>query len=132
MSQPIKWLIAGIILIAAPNLASASVYSFSLVGDPSISSPGTVTGLIFGLDEAVDGNQVPTGLEVLTSPSALGLTNFFIPHAFHGTFDLSGGEIIGVGPPAGGIDFQSRPSCLRPNLIFRQLEGTESKQPQES
>jgi hypothetical protein len=77
-------IIAGIIAASAELLngstrANATTFSFSFTSDgtqdfdQTVNTPGTTTGLIFGLSENGD-NQRPTSIEVVSSP--IGLNNF--------------------------------------------------------
>jgi len=106
MNLKIKILFAMLLLIASGRMANASVYSFTFSG-PVIENindtnvlvgSGTTTGLIFGLDASVDGEQAPTSAEVTSAPISLGIQPW---SWLFGTFDISGGQIVGSSDPSG-------------------------------
>src|SRR5664279_1766586 len=93
---PALFLFATVVLSFAPLRADAAVFSFSFTSDgpPDIlgNTPGTVTGLIFGLNENGIGQQA-TSLEILSSP--IGFSGTMLPYLF-GTIDISNGVVTGV------------------------------------
>jgi hypothetical protein len=111
---PIFALIAATTFGDIPKAKAAVVFSFTLTGDYTngFFEPGTVNGLIFGLSE--NGlNQVPTGAEIISSPSSIGVSNLFLSYAF-GTFAVANGQIVAAtGPNIGlGVSFGDASTVL--------------------
>jgi hypothetical protein len=108
-------ILVGALAIGIVSSAHASIFSFTFTSDGLQSfygpnTPGTVTGLIFGLDD--DGAaQTPTSIEILSSP--IGLTNFTLLPG--GTVDVVGGQFQGAfhlsgyssGSPYGSVHLYS-------------------------
>jgi PEP-CTERM motif len=121
-----KVLVAVLLLIPTGQMAAASTYSFSFSGagvtvpdpiDPNAPTElvaGTVTGLIFGLDAGVNGEQAPTSAEVLSAPFSI--IDQPMVH-FEGTFGISGGKIIDTS--SNGVLFiDSDYSTFAKNVVF--------------
>jgi hypothetical protein len=120
----VKMILAGALVLSAASAAKATTFQFSFTGNgyqsfggAASSVPGTVTGLIFGLTD--DGNsQVPTGAEILTSP--IGLQGTFLTYS-GGSVDVSGGQIVGLGPTS---QLTFGPNLISPlNIVLNLSEG---------
>jgi hypothetical protein len=96
----------GFLFLAATTTANALTFSFSFTDDPAAYLSGrthvggTVTGLIFGLDDNTN-NQIPSSFQITSDVSSLGIaTNNLLIESnslgVHGGsgFDVSGSIIV--------------------------------------
>jgi hypothetical protein len=117
-------LLTAVILIVPLGAANASVFSFSFTGTLTNGYfvPGTVTGLIYGLQDNGLG-QMPTSAQITSN--TLGQANDDIMTFFniYGTIDVLNGEITALHPalPGSGLFFAT-PTGI-PNLELAQNDS---------